>query len=194
MIEQIRKDFGSQGQTYATNKDQGIIPVSAQISSNIWANYYYDTDSKEDFTDMKRRMLFQTNEYRKLHKVPELTLDSTLANEAQNYANYIAKINRLEHDPKNKQNGWGENLAMGSSSVAYLAVKWWYDEIKKYDFNKPGYQAGTGHFTQLVWKGTSKAGFGVAANGGIVYIVCKYSPPGNYLNLFSENVFRPVRQ
>jgi hypothetical protein len=48
----------------------------------------------------------------------------------------------------------------------------------------------TGHFTQLVWKNTERVGAGIAYNSDRtkVYVVAQYSPPGNYLGQFEENV------
>ena len=48
----------------------------------------------------------------------------------------------------------------------------------------------TGHLTQVVWKGSKQLGVGVAFanNGHTAVVVANYSPPGNYLNKFPENV------
>jgi hypothetical protein len=42
-------------------------------------------------------------------------------------------------------------------------VKAWYDEVKNYNFKKPGFTMDTGHFTQLVWKSSTRLGLGLAA-------------------------------
>ena len=47
---------------------------------------------------------------------------------------------------------------------------------------------GTGHFTQVVWKGSTVLGIGIAEKGGCVYMVGRYKPPGNYQGAFAENV------
>ena len=68
-------------------------------------------------------------------------------------------------------------------------VKMWYDEVSMYNFNKPGFGMDTGHFTQVVWKATTRVGCGIAmSNNGKVYAVCQYTPPGNYNNEFKLNV------
>jgi len=65
------------------------------------------------------------------------------------------------------------------------AVKMWYDEIEIYDFKNPGFSSATGHFTQVVWKGSSKLGCGY--QGGNV--VCRYcKEAGNMSGAFEENV------
>ena len=66
------------------------------------------------------------------------------------------------------------------------AVDMWYNEVDDpgYDFSNPGWDYGTGHFTQVVWKGTTEVGCGVA-NG---WVCCRYYPPGNYMGQFPENV------
>ena len=52
---------------------------------------------------------------------------------------------------------------------------------------------GTGHFTQVVWKGTKELGVGRASNtkkNGMVctYVVGRYRPAGNFQGKFQENV------
>ena len=71
-------------------------------------------------------------------------------------------------------------------------------ELKDYNFNKPGFDMKTGHFTQVVWKNTTKVGFGY----GIAkekyqgwdmiktIVVANYGPPGNYMGDFPNNVFK----
>lgn len=48
-----------------------------------------------------------------------------------------------------------------------------------------------GHFTQVIWTGSTKVGCGQAASlgkKGGVYTVCNYDPPGNYIGQFPANV------
>ncbi len=49
-----------------------------------------------------------------------------------------------------------------------------------------------GHFSQLVWKGSERIGFGRAqAKDKKVYVVAQYGPPGNYSGQWKNNVFAP---
>ena len=92
----------------------------------------------------------------------------------------------------------GENLyyCWTSDSTIELtgaaAVDSWYDEIKDYDFAKGCSKNGgvVGHFTQLVWKGSTQLGIGVARNSNnAVYVVANYHFGGNYNSMELSNVF-----
>ena len=64
-----------------------------------------------------------------------------------------------------------------------------YDEIKYYNYNAPGFSLATGHFTQVVWKSSKSIGVGVAKGlGGTTYVVVNYYPQGNYQGQFSAKV------
>jgi hypothetical protein len=67
----------------------------------------------------------------------------------------------------------------------------WYNECQKYDYHNPSYQPGTGHFTQVVWKGSQEVGFAQAKGASMTYAVAMYYPPGNYVGDFDRNVFPP---
>ena len=78
-------------------------------------------------------------------------------------------------------------------SIIFLgqkATQDWYDEIKYYNFNRPGFSSQTGHFTQVVWKKSTRLGVGIgfSSDDRKVYVVTNYSPPGNFQGQFGENV------
>lgn len=85
---------------------------------------------------------------------------------------------------------------MSTSGLAKQCVKAWYDEIKYYDYSNPGFSSKTGHFTQVLWYKSVELGVGYAIGnkGGRYehYCVAQYSPPGNYLGQFHQNV-KPAR-
>lgn len=64
------------------------------------------------------------------------------------------------------------------------AILHWYNEIKDYDFNRNDAKKGKGfkdigHFTQVVWKGSTQLGIGVAKASKRTYVVALYFPHGN---------------
>ncbi len=62
-----------------------------------------------------------------------------------------------------------------------------------YDFIS-GQPGSSGHFTQLVWKGSNQLGVGraEAKRDGVIctYVVARYRPAGNFLGEFNRNVFK----
>ena len=129
------------------------------------------------------------NKYRAMHQSPPLTYSSSLGKEAQAWANKIAKEGKMKHADSSD----GENIYMAFGKDDYdgcVAVDKWYSEVQKYDFHKAGFQSGTGHFTQVVWKDSREFGIGKAKSvDGKVFIVGRYHPAGNHLRNFADNVF-----
>lgn len=85
---------------------------------------------------------------------------------------------------------YGENLAAGTEGVLdpEATVKMWYDEIAKYRFPDGGFSMETGHFTQVIWRGTTQVGCGHSQCKGNDIWVCNYDPAGNWDGQYRENV------
>jgi len=98
---------------------------------------------------------------------------------------------RFEHGLSGSQPGgpFGENL-WGTSGTYTIAgaVSAWYNEIGKYSWASPGYSSAVGHFTQVVWRVSTSVGCSWCDNGSMQIIICQYSPPGNLIGAFAENV------
>jgi hypothetical protein len=105
----------------------------------------------------------------------------------------------------------GENLSYGIPSRTGLeAIDGWYCEGDDYDYNNPKLVFGTmhgcgkvgnpngvnGHFTQVVWKSTTKLGCAknTCSLGGVsgTLWACEYDPPGNDPSVVGQNVQQPV--
>jgi uncharacterized protein YkwD len=132
--------------------------------------------------------------YRYPHCAPYLTWERALAIEAQRYASLCRR------DPSNPSRfahsgnkATGENLAWGTGLTGIQAVDLWYNEKSKYDFKRPGFYSNTGHFTQVVWKGTTRIGCGLATCGAVRLLVCRYWRPGNIAGQFPQNVSNVCR-
>lgn len=137
-----------------------------------------------------KKELDKHNNYRSLHGAPGLRHGNSLENAAQDWANHLARIGRLDHD-QNRGGNVGENVAY-SCGYSPNPTKQWYDEESLYDYGRPGYSDATGHFTQVVWKGTSKLGIAKATSNGCTYVVARYSPSGNVRGRFPANVKQPT--
>merc|ERR1719367_100912 len=166
----------------------GTLAVALISASSVLGSL--DSDRQE--------MLDQHNQLRAAHNADPLTLDAGLNTLAQSWAEHLFKNNLFMHN--DDRQGTGENIASCSGMPeshfnqicpATQASQAWYDEVEIYK-NQPGSLDGSkgavGHFTQLVWKGSQKVGFGVASglsNGMYKKItVANYSPAGN-LNMES---------
>lgn len=136
-------------------------------------------------SDFSTSMVNEHNAKRALHKdTGSLTWSDTLAAYAQNYADSYDCSGNLVHSG----GPYGENLAAGYGTTG--SVDAWYNEISSYDYSNPGYSESTGHFTQVVWKGTSEVGCGLKSCGGEWgdYIICSYKAAGNVNGDFADNV------
>ena len=128
------------------------------------------------------------NRLRALHGVPDVKWNRDLAKYAQDY------LASAQCNFAHSGGPYGENLAIGYPTTA-ASIQAWYDEIKDYDFSKNEFSSSTGHFTQVVWKDSTEIGCAEVECGsgwGGPYLVCEYSPRGNIIGYFKENVLPPL--
>jgi len=127
------------------------------------------------------------NKLRAEHGAPPLKWSSKLASDSEKWAKELLRNNKLAHS----SGEYGENLAFASGYelTGAGATQMWYDEIKDYNFDNPGHFGGTGHFTQVVWVASQEMGVAKAGEGsGTQYVVARYSPAGNLMGHYPENV------
>ncbi|KAL9619146.1 MAG: hypothetical protein Q9160_006235 [Pyrenula sp. 1 TL-2023] len=136
-----------------------------------------------------QKALDLNNHARQQHSCPPLHWDDKLAADATAYAQTLAnKIGHLSHSTNASRPGQGENLFWSWNSAKTEAsfeagVQSWLNEANKYQKGEKigqGDFASYGHYTQCLWKKTTKCGLGRAMDSkGGTYIVGRYSPPGN---------------
>ncbi|TID20294.1 putative effector 14 [Venturia nashicola] len=160
--------------------------------------------------DYAQKCVDHHNAHRLNHSVDAIAWDDALAATALK----IAKSCIYAHDTKMDGGGYGQNIAAGcpASNISSVITELFYNnEVGNFaslygqatpsNINDEAAFDGYGHFTQIVWKGTTKVGCatyhcdgGLANTGGNVspdFTVCNYQSPGNYIGQFAKNVSPP---
>lgn len=137
----------------------------------------------------KQKVLEAHNILREEVGLKPLVWSDDLAKIAEKWAKKVAKKNGqyawvLEHSTTPDL---GENIAGGwlDRDNPELLVRQGWGEMEKEYFNPETRQCYPnqvcGHYTQMVWRNTTKVGCGTGINENGKYIlVCNYDPPGNY--------------
>ncbi|KAF2278835.1 PR-1-like protein [Westerdykella ornata] len=135
--------------------------------------------------------------WRRIHCAQDLTWDPELAKAAAQSVNACTK--KIQHDRP------GSNLsAVGPSPRTYedwlefarQVVHGWHEEELKYPYHNPHYEAAWGHFTQMVWRDSSRIGCALAHCPDATCdfpgrLYCFYENAGNFVNegAFQQNVW-----
>jgi uncharacterized protein YkwD len=158
-------------------------PTSSQESGNT-GNAAHETGG-ETAADFTKTILDIHNNERDAVGSPLIKWSDSLAADAKSWAEHLAQLGKLEHATGT---GQGENLSYRSDSRGPSAIST-ADLLNGWVNEKNGYTVAPmqwdrdkahGHYTQMVWKTTTEVGCGTASSGNSVYLVCRYSPPGNY--------------
>lgn len=161
-------------------------PNPKPTSTNQTASSTRCSGSK--LTDAEISMILKEhNDARAEVGVPPLQWDCRLANYAQSWANQ----GNTEHSSDEQLSSIipgdqaGENLAWDSRTNSVPDVKSWLDEKPFWNNDKATCRPGQacGHYTQVVWRKTTKVGCGINRNtpGPFkTFFVCNYNPGGNF--------------
>ncbi|WP_264714098.1 CAP domain-containing protein [Limobrevibacterium gyesilva] len=136
--------------------------------------------------EIQARLLAAHNVARTEVGVPAMHWDDRLATDAEQWARHLARINALVHwgaqgEPDNQE---GENLWMGSRGYfpveqmvgTWAAEKAAFRRARSWEDN---FQS-VGHYTQMVWRSSTRVGCAIASNAQNDFLVCRYSPQGNF--------------
>jgi uncharacterized protein YkwD len=137
-------------------------------------------------SEAARELLAAHNAYRAKHCAAPLAWSDALEKVAQGWADHLHGKCTMKHSGGQ----YGENLWMGTAGAFSIrsVVDSWYGEVSSYAYQPGGFSMSTGHFTQVVWQGSTKLGCAMTTCNGTDIWVCNYDPPGNYEGEFGRNV------
>lgn len=136
---------------------------------------------------LSTRLLVAHNLERRRIGVPPLAWDHGLAASAAAYGSALARLGRLQHSPRAIRPGQRENLWMGRRgffSPEQMVGTW----IAERAYYRPGLfpavsrtrnWADVAHYTQMIWRTTTRVGCAVHQSQWFDFLICRYSPPGN---------------
>jgi len=146
-----------------------------------------DDGEAQDLSRLETRLLALHNRERRATGAGPLVWDSGLAAAAASYGPALARLGKLAHSPAASRRGQGENLWMGTSDAYELEemAEGWAAEKSLFrpglfpSVSRSGNWSDVAHYTQMIWKGTSRVGCAVHKSGKWDYLICRYSPHGN---------------
>lgn len=141
----------------------------------------------QDLSRLEPRLLALHNRERSAVGAAPLAWDPALARSAAAYGPTLARLGRLAHSGQATRPGQGENLWMGTRGAYALEemAGGWAGEKRLFrpgvfpKVSRSGNWSDVGHYTQMIWKGTSRVGCAVHTGRDWDFLVCRYSPPGN---------------
>jgi hypothetical protein len=133
------------------------------------------------------RVIALHNQARWAAGVRPMIWDRALAAAADAYAARLASTNRWGHSPESQRPGQGENLWMGTHGAFSIdqMVASWASERRMFRsgafprVSNTGSWDDVGHYTQMIWPGSTRVGCAVRSSGSYDYMVCRYWPSGN---------------
>ena len=141
----------------------------------------------QSLANFEARLLAVHNRERAAKGAAPLVWDSTLAAAASAYGPSLIARGKLAHSEAASRPGQGENLWMGTRgaySLEEMAGSWADERILFRPGTFPNVSASgnwsdVGHYTQMIWRGTTSVGCALSRSARWDYLICRYSPPGN---------------
>lgn len=136
---------------------------------------------------LAQRLLAAHNLERRAAGVQPLAWDAALAEGAAVYAQQLAATGAFQHSDRRFRHGIGENLwtgTRGAFSPEHMIGNWasekrWYRSGVFPNVSRTGRWDEVAHYTQIIWRATTRVGCAIANGRGREVLVCRYNPAGN---------------
>merc|ERR1711967_195275 len=194
--------------TPSASRDPTSSSASTSISTSVAPGF---TPSPSPVSAYADRVLLAHNVHRANHSAADLTYSNELAAVAQQIASSCVYAHDTTVQSTTGNGVYGQNIAAGltADEVTDVITNLWYNaEVNAYSpyygqTNPGGNFNDYGHFTQIVWQGTTVVGCatqdcsanGLANVGPNVppyFTVCNYYEAGNYGGEYADNIDAPL--
>ena len=137
--------------------------------------------------ELATRLLAAHNQARAEAGVPPLVWDRELAAAAAAYGPTLTHLGRPIHAERLGRNCPHENLLQSSRGgrTPEQMVAYWVSERHNYvpgtfpNVSRTGRWSDVAHYTQIIWRATTRVGCAVHADLNYDWLICRYTPPGN---------------
>lgn len=156
--------------------------------------------------DYQNKVLFNHNVHRSNHSASSLSWDPKLEETARKLAQKCV----YKHDTSIDGGGYGQNIGYGvqENQIGKMITNLMYNNEEGFFHNLYGTNSPSmalfeswGHFTQIVWKASTHVGCAtvtcpklgnVDSSVAEPFTVCNYSPAGNTIGEYADNVLAPL--
>ena len=170
-----------------------LLPACADESRPPWAEGATVRTERpadappQDLGRLPSRVTALHNRERAAVGTPPLSWDARLAAAAAAYGPELARRGRLAHSPPEARPGQGENLWMGTRGAYSLEemIGSWAEEKRLFRagifpaVSASGEWSDVGHYTHMIWRGTTRVGCAVHRSERSDFLICRYAPAGN---------------
>ena len=170
-----------------------LLLAACNSSRPPWADGRMVTEERhrsgeeQDLSRLEARLLAIHNRERAATGARPLVWDARLASAASSYGPALERLGRLAHAPANQREGQGENLWMGTRDAYELEemAESWAAEKSLFRpgffpaVSRSGAWSDVAHYTQMIWKGTTRVGCAIRKGRKWDFLICRYSPQGN---------------
>lgn len=182
------------------------VHIKNSLPSSPYQTLPIHDDHNASFYEMKvfsQEALTEHNRLRQIHNANPLKIDDNLAKKAQSWAYYLANADIVEgfNYYKDFSKSHNSDIDIYQNVVKFDfpfsgkdMTDWWYLEVKNYDFNANASISSSFYieeFIQIIWKSTTRVGFGRAKGKNGYFGVAYYSPSGNKPGQFDFNISKP---